>query len=136
MSKHVMMNYSLIPNKNKIWWTMNDMMKNYHRLMIIFKMMKALAKWFIKTNLLPMFSLAKNQLYWRNLMIKRFDDVKFKISRWWWNNMKTSRCCCEMKKFFISKSIDFRIFFPSFSVVVDSSPAWTDSWLVTYRRMK
>ena len=71
--KHVVMDCSLMPNKNKIWWTVNDKMKNYYCLIIIFKMMKALAKWFIKTNLLSMFSLIKNQLYWKNFEIWNFE---------------------------------------------------------------
>ena len=87
-SKHVMMDCSLMSKKNEIWRTVNGAAKNYRRLMTIFKMMKTLTRWFIKANLLPMFSLTRNQLYWRNLMTKRFnnkkfDDVKFKISRWW-----------------------------------------------------
>ena len=78
-SEHVMMNCFLMPKKNEIWWTMSDAMKNYCRLMIIFKAAKTLAKWFIKTDLLSMFSLIKNQLYWKNLMMKRFNDEKI----WW-----------------------------------------------------
>ena len=34
------------------------------------------------------------KIWWRkDLMMKKFDDVKFKTSSRWWNNMKTSRCC-------------------------------------------
>ena len=85
MLEHMMMNCSLMPKKNETWRAINDATKNYHRLMIIFKMVKTLAKWFIKTNLLSMFSWVKNQLYWKNLMTKKFNDdkicdVKFKIS--------------------------------------------------------
>ena len=58
---------------------MNDGMKHFHRLMIIFKMTKTLTKWFIKTNLLPMFSLIRNQLYWKDLMMKKFHDVKLEF---------------------------------------------------------
>ena len=78
-SEYMMMNCFLISKKNKIWRTMSDAMKNYHRLMIIFKMMKTLTKWFIKMNLLSMFSLIKNQLYWKNLMTKKFNNEKI----WW-----------------------------------------------------
>ena len=70
MSKHVIMNCFLMSKKNEIWRAVNDAMKNYCCLKIIFKMMKTLTKWFIKTDLLSMFSLAKNQLYWKNLMMK------------------------------------------------------------------
>ena len=82
-SEYMMMNCSLMSKKNKIWRTVSDAVKNYHRLMIIFKTMKTLTKWFIKTNLLSMFSLIKNQLYWKNLIMKKFDDEKI----WWWKNL-------------------------------------------------
>ena len=59
-SNHVMMKCFLMSKKNKIWWTMSDAAKSYRRLMIIFKTTKTLTRWFIKTNLLSMFSLAKN----------------------------------------------------------------------------
>ena len=78
-SKHVMMNCSLMPKKNEIWRTVNDAAKNYRRLMTIPKTTKTLTRWFIKANLLFMFSLTKNQLYWGNLMTKKFDDEKI----WW-----------------------------------------------------
>ena len=67
---------------------------------------------------------------------KKFNDVKFKILWWWWNNVKTLYYFYWIKKIFISKSINLRIFFPSFSEVVDSFSAWADPWFVTYRRMK
>ena len=79
MSKHVMMNCFLMSKKNEIWRIISDVIKNYCRLMIIFKMTKTLIKWFIKTNLLSMFLLTKDRLYWKNLMTKSFDDEKI----WW-----------------------------------------------------
>ena len=78
-SKHVIINCFLMSKKNEIWRTMSDALKNYRRLMIIFKMTKMLTKWFIQTNLLLMFSLIRNQLYWKNLMmwsLKLRDDDK------------------------------------------------------------
>ena len=78
-SEHVMMNCFLMPKKDEIWRAVGGAAKNYRRLMTTFKTAKALTRWFIKMNLLFMFSLAKNQLYWGNLMTKRFDDEKI----WW-----------------------------------------------------
>ena len=83
-SEHVAMDCSLMPKRNEIWWTVSNMVKNYRRLMTTFKTTTVLTRWFIKTNLLSMFSLTKNQLYWKiwwwkDLIIKKFDDVKFEI---------------------------------------------------------
>ena len=76
-SKHVIMNCSLMSKRNEVWRTMGDAAKKYRHLMFISKTAKALTRWFIKTDLLPMFSLTKNQLYWKDFVMwnfKFYDD--------------------------------------------------------------
>ena len=72
MSEHVLMNCSLMPKRNEIWRAMGGEAKKYRRFMSTPRATKALTRWFIKADLLSMFSLAKNQLYWGDSVMWSF----------------------------------------------------------------
>ena len=61
--EHVVMDCSLMPRRDEIWRAVGGAAKDYRRLMTTSRAAKALARWFIKADLLPMFSLARDQLY-------------------------------------------------------------------------
>ena len=61
--RHVIMDCPLTPSTEEIWSVVGGVTRDYSRLMATPKAASALARWFIKSNLLPMFSLARTHLY-------------------------------------------------------------------------